>query len=124
SGLMNSLLKKIVQRPRPLFMVPKLDSSGSSFPSSHVTMSVATYGTMSLLVMHARKDKDNGGDKGNGKRRAAVRLMALAMTLCGLIGWSRIYLGVHHPSDVVAGWLAGTTWLLTCGVASKYMAET
>ncbi len=116
SGTMNSLLKKIVRRPRPFFMVPKLKSSGSSFPSSHVTMSVATYGTMSLLVIHAGKDK--------GKRRAVVRLMALTMALCGLIGWSRIYLGVHHPSDVVAGWIAGTTWLLTCGLAARFMAET
>ncbi|HVG00131.1 MAG TPA: phosphatase PAP2 family protein [Chloroflexia bacterium] len=116
SGLMNNLLKKIVQRPRPFFMVPKLESSGSSFPSNHVTMSVATYGTMSMRVVHARKDK--------GKRRAVLRLMALSMTLCGLIGWSRIYLGVHHPSDVLAGWIAGTTWLLTCGLASKYMSET
>ena len=115
SGIINSLLKTIVRRPRPFFMVPKLESSGSSFPSSHVTMSVATYGTMSLLVIHARKDR--------GKRRAALRLMALSMALCGLIGWSRIYLGVHHPSDVLAGWIAGTTWLLTCGLASKYMSE-
>ncbi|MEA2572852.1 MAG: undecaprenyl-diphosphatase [Chloroflexia bacterium] len=128
SGVMNSLLKKIVRRPRPFFMVPKLKSSGSSFPSSHMTMSVATYGTMALLVIHAGKNKAKGEDKDKDKdkkkRRPVARLMALTMALCGLIGWSRIYLGVHHPSDVVAGWIAGTTWLLTCGVASKFLAET
>ncbi|HEY0070759.1 MAG TPA: phosphatase PAP2 family protein [Chloroflexia bacterium] len=116
SSIMNGLLKQIVRRRRPFFMMPKLESSGSSFPSSHVTMSVATYGTMAILTMHTRK--------GKRQRRAVLRMMALTLTLCGLIGWSRIYLGVHHPSDVLAGWIAGTTWLLTCGIASKYMSET
>lgn len=112
SAGLNRLIKVFISRPRPRFAGLGESTSGSSFPSQHIAMSLATYGTIAYL---------EGRRKGRRGRRRGARLWAPVLAFCGLIGLSRIYLGAHHPSDVLGGWVAGTIWLATCGLAHTRM---
>jgi len=110
SAAIDGATKRAVTRPRPRFKIPLTKSSGSSFPSNHMIMSLATYGTIIYLANQARPQD---ADKGNRPRRRRLFWLPV-LALCALIGWSRIYQGVHHPTDVLAGWIAGMIWLGTC----------
>lgn len=112
SAAMNGALKRIVKRSRPIIVLRKQDASSSSFPSDHVTMSLATYGILAYVMVRAKKEK---------KRRFAVRLWTSVLALSVMIGWSRIYMKVHHPSDVVGGWMVGGIWLASCCLARDMM---
>jgi len=81
-------------RPEPFFGLPTPESS--SFPSGHALMSTVFYLTLAILVT----------------RNLAARIAAALPAL--LIGLSRVYLGVHYPTDVLAGFAAGTFWLSAC----------
>jgi undecaprenyl-diphosphatase len=88
-------LKLVFLRPRPA--LPQLDpAAGYSFPSGHATVSAALFLTLALVYCHH-------ADSRTGK----ILAMAGAALLVLLVGISRVYLGVHYPSDVVAGWAAG-----------------
>jgi undecaprenyl-diphosphatase len=100
SALVN-LVKLMIRRVRP-DVVPHLTSEVTfSFPSSHAAVSVMTYGALALLAV-----------------RDAPQLSPFAYGAAGLcviaIGVTRLYLGVHYPTDVLSGWLFGMTWLLVC----------
>ena len=100
--------KHLVARPRPAaFFAPGAeDTIGAdqlvSFPSGHSMMSAVMYLSVALLLCTAVEN-----------RKPRLVLLCTATTLILLIGLSRIYLGVHNPSDVLAGWLAGIGWTLT-----------
>ena len=101
-GLVNLLLKAIFQRPRPTFDVPLVTEIGWSFPSGHAMGSLIIYGMLAyLLVIWV----DHRWDK---------LIVVLAVAVIILIGFSRIYLGAHYFSDVVAGFAAGLVWLAIC----------
>jgi membrane-associated phospholipid phosphatase len=110
SALINNSVKLVVKRPRPRLRLHHrgAGSSGSSFPSNHAMMSLALYGTLAHLVARRRR-------KRSGRSARGVWIAALA--LCALTGWSRVYLGMHRPSDVLGGWLAGSIWLAACSAA-------
>ncbi|PTW62344.1 undecaprenyl-diphosphatase [Breoghania corrubedonensis] len=92
-------LKMLYERPRP-DIVKHLDViHTASFPSGHATISTLTYLTLAALIARVVT-----------RRRLRVYLMACALSLAVIIGLSRIYLGVHWPSDVAAGWALGTAW--------------
>jgi membrane-associated phospholipid phosphatase len=96
-------LKLGFQRERPFFADPLATESSYSFPSGHATVSLALYGTLAfILARHLTT--------------VAARLAALtaAAVLVLLIGLSRIYLGVHFLSDVVAGFSLGVAWVTAC----------
>ena len=93
--LANAILKRGFERPRPdLFPLVPLPTSWS-FPSGHAMGSMAIYGTIATLLVRLRP----------GWRPV---VLPAAAALIALIGVSRVYLGVHWPTDVVAGWIAGT----------------
>lgn len=117
SAALNSVIKRIVERPRPRFKIHLSKSSGSSFPSSHMTMSLATYGAMAYLMARGRKRGEGNPVDGD----AIKQLWTPALFLCALIGWSRVYQGVHHPSDVLGGIATGGAWLAASGVARRFM---
>lgn len=109
-GLMlNMILKQYSQRPRP-----ELDrlivETDFSFPSGHAMNSLVFYTTVSYLVFHFTR---------NGP--LTVVAFSLSALLVGLIGLSRVYLGVHYPSDILAGWAAGSSWFVTVILIQKTM---
>ncbi len=101
SGWAVDLVKSQVQRARPELVPHLVPVSGYSFPSGHATSSAVVYLTLAAVAGQVTPDR-------------AVRryLMIVAILLVGAIGCSRVYLGVHWPSDVLVGWSFGTLWAL------------
>jgi undecaprenyl-diphosphatase len=103
-GLAGSqLLKANFQRPRPDLVPHRVVVSSSSFPSGHSMNAAATYLTLGALLARIQK-----------RRHLRVFILLLAAFLTLLVGFSRIYLGVHWPTDVLAGWTAGGVWAFLC----------
>jgi len=95
------VIKHVVERPRPDAEDQLVHAGGFSFPSGHSATSMAVYATLAFLLIRAL---DRGG------LRVAVGLAGGAVVLA--IGLSRIFLGVHYPTDVLAGWLTGGVLVL------------
>ncbi|MCU6454153.1 phosphatase PAP2 family protein [Sphingomonas sp. A2-49] len=95
------LVKGQVLRARPDLVPHLVDAGGYSFPSGHATSSAVAYLTLAALAGQVTPD-----------RVARRYLLVVAVLLVGAIGCSRVYLGVHWPSDVLAGWSFGTLWAL------------
>jgi membrane-associated phospholipid phosphatase len=95
-------LKELIDRPRPPAALRLVDASNESLPSGHATMSIVVIGTIVVLAWAGR----------SSATRAI--LVAAAVVFVGAVGATRIYLGVHWFSDVVAGWLVGAAWLALC----------
>jgi len=93
------LVKLIVARPRPTFEHLQQLSS-LSFPSEHTTQAAAIYLTVAILLSK---------DLNRGLRELVI---VLALLIAVVVAWSRVYLGVHYPSDVAAGLILGWSWAL------------
>jgi undecaprenyl-diphosphatase len=98
AALLATFLKYLFQRPRPELFESDYTASFYSFPSGHATVAVAFYGTLALLIALRLK----------GWRRWT--LLAAGAGLALLLGLSRLYLGVHYPTDILAGYLAAALW--------------
>jgi undecaprenyl-diphosphatase len=106
--LLNDSLKTLFGRPRPA-VVPHLHEVMSlSFPSGHAMTSAAVYLTLGALLMHI-----------SARRITKIYCMGVAMLATLLIGSTRVYLGVHYPTDVLAGWLMGMSWALFCWLVER-----
>jgi len=81
----------------------------ASFPSGHATVSAVVYLTIGALLAAA-----------SDRLRFRFFYIGVAVILTLLIGLSRIYLGVHYPTDVIAGWSIGIAWSMLCGLALRY----
>ncbi|MDQ0270476.1 phosphatase PAP2 family protein [Cytobacillus purgationiresistens] len=99
-GLFNWFLKWIFQRDRPVFQ-PLIEVTGFSFPSGHSMGSFVFYGSLAFVLIHFVK-----------KIAWRILICTLLFLVIATIGVSRIYLGVHYPSDVLAGFLSGAVWLM------------
>ena len=108
ASLGNSLLKLIVDRPRPTVVDHLANVSNASFPSGHAMISTAILFTVAAMLAETQKTA-----------AARTYLMAGAGVLSVLIGLSRIYLGVHWPTDVLAGWCFGAVWALVVFAANR-----
>lgn len=97
----NQGLKAFISRERPDLLEPIVVEHGFSFPSGHAALSMVAYGVLGVLVMRSRLPI------------AVRRVIVVALgVLVLLIGLSRVWLGVHYPTDVLAGWTAGATIVL------------
>ena len=106
--ILNELLKEIFQRARPT-VVPHLQSVMTlSFPSGHAMTSAAVYLTLGTLTMRLAD-----------RRLTKLYCIAMAMLVTFLVGATRIFLGVHYPTDVLAGWMVGLTWALACWTVER-----
>lgn len=110
-GLLSSILKSIFNRGRP-DLPPIVYVISPSFPSGHAMLSAAVYLTLGVLVAGMVAE-----------RRLKIHCLSTAMLLTLLVGTSRIYLGVHFPTDVLAGWLAGLVWAILCWLGFHFGAE-
>ena len=109
SVLLNVVLKHMVMRARPLETAIVMED-GFSFPSGHAMASVALYGALTYLLW-----------KHVPSRAGRALMAAVSLVMVGGIGFSRMYLGVHYPSDVIAGYLMSTAWLLVViGIYETY----
>src|SRR5207302_4145258 len=108
--LISGLLKNHYERPRPA-VVPHLSYVySSSFPSGHSMLSAVIYLTLGSLLARLAE-----------RRRLKIYCVAVAMLLTFLVGVSRVYLGVHYPTDVLAGWAAGLAWAVLCWLVTRYL---
>jgi undecaprenyl-diphosphatase len=106
--VLSSLLKWGFARPRPDLVAHGQEVYTSSFPSGHSMLSAVVYLTLGALLA-----------SGQTNRAMHAYLIGLAVVLTLMVGVSRVYLGVHWPSDVLAGWTAGAAWALLCWVAAR-----
>ncbi|EKD86973.1 MAG: phosphoesterase PA-phosphatase related protein [uncultured bacterium] len=104
---LNLILKLMYQRPRPS-LHPLINENTYSFPSGHAMNSFVFFSAMTYLVLRQTKNK---------KLRSLVLIVSIAAVLA--IGVSRVYLGVHYPSDVVAGYIAGFLWFVSAILLEK-----
>jgi undecaprenyl-diphosphatase len=101
--LLSNVLKLFFERPRPDIVPHAARVFTTSFPSGHATLSAITYLTLGALLAGL-----------HGCLRFKVYFLSLAILLTIAVGISRIYLGVHHPTDVIAGWCIGAAWAAFC----------
>jgi undecaprenyl-diphosphatase len=107
---LNDLLKLAFARPRPDLVYQAARVFTSSFPSGHAELSAIAYLTIAALLARTQSSF-----------RIGLYFIALAALLTILIGISRVYLGVHYPSDVLAGWCIGAAWALGCWVLMTWI---
>lgn len=110
--VLSMVLKGFFQRPRPDLVSHGAYVHTASFPSGHSMMAAVTY--LTLAVMLARVAP---------KRRVKAYFLVLAALLTVAVGVSRVYLGVHWPTDVLAGWMIGAAWALLCYAVAEWLAR-
>ena len=109
SGLLvSNLLKDSFDRPRPDIVPHEVYAASYSFPSGHSMLSALTYLTLGAILARSHEQK---------LLKAYFLLMAVFLTL--LVGVTRVYLGVHWPTDVLAGWTAGAVWAVLCWLLAR-----
>jgi undecaprenyl-diphosphatase len=107
---LSSLIKEVFQRSRPDLVPYAVSVSGTSFPSGHTMMSAVTFLTLGALLASSQK-----------RKRLKAYFLLLATLLTVAVGLSRVYLGVHWPTDVLAGWTAGAVWALLCWLVARWL---
>jgi undecaprenyl-diphosphatase len=100
---LSTMLKSLFDRPRPELMPHSAAVFTASFPSGHAMLSAVVYLTLGALLANLVP-----------RRRDRIYLLSLAILITALVGISRLALGVHWPSDVLAGWMLGSAWALFC----------
>lgn len=109
-AIVSTLLKNWFDRPRPTAVAHLIEVHSLSFPSGHSMLSAVTYLTLGSLLARTTADW-----------RIKAYILALAVLLAGVIGTTRVFLGVHYPTDVLAGWCAGISWALLCSLVARWL---
>ena len=108
--LVNFGLKQFFDRDRPTVVPHLRDVLTPSFPSGHAALSAVVYLTLAALLMPVVKG-----------RIGKLYVLSVAALLALLVGASRVYLGVHYPTDVMAGWTVGLMWALLCYIVARLL---
>lgn len=106
--VLSSLLKLGIDRPRPDLVPHLVEVHTLSFPSGHAMMAAITYLTLGSMLASIAPG-----------RSTRIYVLCLAVLITFLVGVSRVYLGVHWPSDVLAGWCAGFAWAMLCWLIAR-----
>jgi undecaprenyl-diphosphatase len=110
--LSSEVLKHLYNRPRPDLVPHGSYVYSASFPSGHSTLSAATYLTLATVIASLEPER--------GTKRL---IYVVAVMLVVAVGFSRIYLGVHWPSDVLAGWSLGSAWAFVAWIALNRLTQ-
>jgi undecaprenyl-diphosphatase len=109
-ALVSTLLKLGFHRPRP-DLVPHLTPiRTASFPSGHAMLAAVVWITLGALLASLEES-----------RRLKIYILSVALVVTLLVGLTRVFLGVHYPTDVLAGWSAGLSWAIVCWVVSHWL---
>jgi len=108
--LVGSAMKALFMRPRPTIVPQLRPVAETSFPSGHAMQSAIVFLTLGALLMRIAVG-----------RLTKLYCFVMAMLLTFLVGVSRVYLGVHYPTDVLGGWIVGMLWASTCWLAAQYL---
>jgi undecaprenyl-diphosphatase len=106
--LLNAVMKRIFNRARPSVVPHLRDVYTTSFPSGHAMESAIVYLTLGAILMRVAE-----------RRLTKLYCLGIAVLLTALTGISRVYLGVHYPTDVLGGWIVGFAWASVCWVAAQ-----
>lgn len=110
--LISTVLKNMFDRPRPDFVAHIVEATSASFPSGHAMLSAVTYLTLGVLLARVETSY-----------RLRLFILGLAMLCTVGVGFSRVYLGVHYPTDVLAGWALGAAWAMLCWIAALWLQQ-
>ena len=108
--LLSTLLKLGIDRARPDLVPHGQTVYTASFPSGHSMLSAVVYLTLGALLARFVP-----------RRRLKAYVLVIAILLTLMVGMSRVYLGVHWPTDVLAGWTAGAAWALLCWLVAAWL---
>lgn len=108
--VLSTFAKRLFDRPRPDLVPHESFVYTASFPSGHAMMAAVTYLTLAALLARSQPSL-----------RVKLFLLSLAVLVTVLVGVSRVYLGVHWPTDVLAGWTAGAAWALACLLIARFL---
>jgi len=108
--LISQTMKWAYARPRPELVPHGAEVYSASFPSGHSMMSAVVYLTLGALLARTQVD-----------RAVKIYILAVAVFVTVLVGVSRVYLGVHWPTDVLAGWALGGAWALLCWLVMTWL---
>jgi undecaprenyl-diphosphatase len=108
----SSLLKHLFARERPDLLATELLPASFSFPSGHAFLSAVVYLTVGALLTRLIQSQ-----------RTRIFVLLVAVLLTALTGTSRVYLGVHYPSDILAGWTLGLSWAALCWLVAWKMSS-
>lgn len=103
-------LKDWFERPRPEFALRLVQAESWSFPSGHSLVSTVVYLTLGTMLARTVEPL-----------RLKIYVISVGLFLAFLVGLSRIYLGVHYPTDVLAGWTIGLVWAVLCWLAARWL---
>jgi len=113
SELLSNVMKHAFNRPRPSVVPHLREVFSSSFPSGHAMESAIVYLTLGAILMRAAES-----------RITKIYIFATAVLLTALVGISRVYLGVHYPTDVIGGWIIGFMWASICWLVAQRFEAT
>ncbi len=106
----SSVLKQVFDRARPDLVPHGAIVYTASFPSGHSMLAASTYLTLGVLLARVQR-----------RRTIKAYILACAIFVTLIVGISRVYLGVHWPTDVLAGWTAGAGWALLCWLLARWL---
>ena len=109
-GALSMVMKEAFARGRPDVVPHFVSVTSPSFPSGHSMLCAVLYLTLGALLARFAI-----------RRRTKTFVLAIAILATLVVGTSRVYLGVHYPTDVLAGWCAGFAWALSCWLVARYL---
>jgi undecaprenyl-diphosphatase len=113
ANISSEVLKQIYDRPRPTLVPHGSYVYSGSFPSGHSTLAAATFLTLATVIASLEPRRST---------KALTYVVAIALTI--MVGFSRVYLGVHWPSDVLGGWCLGAAWALAAWIVLNRVTRT
>lgn len=112
AALISSFLKGVFDRPRPELFAGGRYLNAASFPSGHSMLAATTYLTLGIIVSQLMS-----------RNRLKAFILILALFIAALVGFTRVYLGVHWPSDVLAGWAIGVVWAMFTWLVFRWLRQ-